>query len=167
MSDVVINPADVRIAAMDLLARREHGSEELSIKLGRRFGRDPAVTSVITEVLEKLIRDGLLSDERYAASLVRQLILRGLGPRRLDQELRSKGVRKTWETCADAAELSIDWFSQAEEVYNKKFARRPWPEEKVLRQKEWARRARFMQYRGFEPDHFMTLIDNTGHAAGD
>lgn len=160
MSEVPLNPVDVRIAAMNLLARREHGSEELSRKLSRRFGRSPDVLTIITDVLEKLIEEGLLSDERYAASLVRQLILRGLGPRRLDQELRAKGIRQAWEVCADSAELSVDWFVQAEEVYEKKFGHHPWPDDRDQQKKEWARRARFMQYRGFEPDHFMTRIQS-------
>ena len=144
---------------MDLLARRDHGVEELSRKLERRFGTEPEAKQLIASALDQLVDDGLLSDARYAASLVRQLIARGLGPRRLDQELRAKGVRSTWETCADPAEQDIDWFEQARDVYMRKFGRNPWPEERDDARKEWARRARFMQYRGFEPDHFMSLLE--------
>ncbi len=154
-----VNPADIRRSAMDLLARREHSGEELTRKLRRRFGSEPATNDLIAEQLERLVAEGLLSDERYAAAMVRQQIGRGLGPRRLDQELRAKGVRDTWETCADSAELEVDWFDRAREVFLKKFGSSPLPQEQKARQKEWARRARFMQYRGFEPDHFMSLLD--------
>ncbi len=168
-----LNPADVRRAAMDLLARREHGTEELSKKLSRRFrwARETVsisdIAAIIDEQIERLVGEGLVSDDRYAASLVRQLIIRGLGPRRLDQELRLKGVREHWEKCADSASLSVDWFDRASEVYQKKFGGRPWPAERDLLQRERAKRARFMQYRGFEPDHFMHLLDVRGGVDSD
>lgn len=160
-SEKPLNPADVRRAGMDLLARREHSGEELLKKLKRRFGRHPDATEVIQRELDRLVDEGLLSDTRYAASLVRQLIARGLGPRRLDQELRTKGVRSTWDACIDPEEGEIDWFAQAETVYSRKFERQLWPEERDARRKEWAKRARFMQYRGFDPEHFMHLLDSS------
>ncbi|MGB0765874.1 MAG: recombination regulator RecX, partial [Luminiphilus sp.] len=55
------NPADVRRAAMDLLARREHSVEELRQKLARRFGRDQERDQVIVEQLDRLVDEGLLS----------------------------------------------------------------------------------------------------------
>lgn len=145
---------------MDYLARREHGSEELARKLQRRFGKEPGATDTIAAQLDRLIEEGLLSDERFAASLVRQLINRGLGPRRLDQELRLKGVRRSWQACADSEELAVDWYSRAEEVYRKKYGDLPWPSgaDRQAQQKERARRARFLSYRGFDPDHFMHLL---------
>jgi len=163
VEDGPLNPTDVRLAAMDLLSRREHGSEELTNKLRRRFKRHENALNIIMAELERLIAEGLLSDERFAASMVRQLISRGLGPRRLDQELRSKGVRKAWQSCADAPELAVDWFERAEHVYLKKFADKPLPVDSAERQKERAKRARFMQYRGFEADHFLHLLDINHH----
>lgn len=154
-----VNPADIRRSAMDLLARREHSGDELRQKLRRRFGSDPDIQQQIDAQLDRLIDEGLLSDERYAAAMVRQHIGRGLGPRRVDQELRAKGIRDTWEACADDSEREIDWFERARDVYLKKFGYQALPQEQKARQKEWARRARFMQYRGFEPDHFMALLE--------
>ncbi|MEY2908606.1 MAG: hypothetical protein RLZZ602_1129 [Pseudomonadota bacterium] len=154
-----VNPADIRRSAMDLLSRREHSVEELVTKLKRRFGNEPNTVALIVEQLERLTAQGLQSDERYAASMLRQQISKGLGPRRLDQELRAKGVRDEWQNCAEADQLDVDWFERAREVYLKKFGVSPLPQDSKLRQKEWARRARFMQYRGFEPDHFMSLLN--------
>ena len=153
------NPADVRRAAMDLLARREHSVEQLRQKLARRFGRDPELDQVIVEQLDRLVDEGLLSDSRFAAAMLRQLVLKGLGPRRLDGELRQRGIDQGWQVCAEAAELDIDWFEQARVVYSKKFPR-PIPDgDSEPRRKEWAKRARFMQYRGFEADQFMHLLE--------
>ena len=153
-----LKPADIRRAAMDFLARREHGSEELFNKLKRRFRRHSECGDAISTELEKLTVEGLLSDQRFAAATVRQLILRGLGPRRLDAELRAKGLQSDWQSCADSAEREVDWFDRAEKVYLKKFAAKPWPEDRDDFQKERAKRARFMQYRGFDPDHFIPLL---------
>ena len=108
--------------------------------------------------MERLVDEGLLSDDRFAAATVRQLIAKGLGPRRLDEELRSKGVMAGWRECADSEELAIDWKEQAHTVYEKKFGDQPLPEDPVSARKERARRARFMQYRGFDPSDFMPLI---------
>jgi regulatory protein len=157
-SPEVLNPVDIRRKGMDLLARREHGVEELRRKLASRFGNCEVVLEVIDGELARLVDEGLLSDDRFAAATVRQLISRGLGPRRLDEELRSKGVMGGWRDCADSEELAIDWKEQAHTVYEKKFGDQPLPEDPVSARKERARRARFMQYRGFDPSDFMLLI---------
>jgi regulatory protein len=153
-----LNPADIRRKGMDLLARREHGVEELRRKLASRFGNCEVTLDVIDGELARLVDEGLLSDDRFAAATVRQLIARGLGPRRLDEELRSKGVMAGWRDCADSEELAIDWGVQARTVFEKKFGDQPLPEDPASARKEWARRARFMQYRGFDTVDFMPLI---------
>ncbi len=68
VEDGPLNPTDVRLAAMDLLSRREHGSEELTNKLRRRFKRHENALNIIMAELERLIAEGLLSDERFAAN---------------------------------------------------------------------------------------------------
>jgi len=141
-SPEVLNPVDIRL-------RR---------KLASRFGNCEVVLEVIDGELARLVDEGLLSDDRFAAATVRQLISRGLGPRRLDEELRSKGVMGGWRDCADSEELAIDWKEQAHTVYEKKFGDQPLPEDPVSARKERGRRARFMQYRGFDPSDFMPLI---------
>ena len=60
---------------MDLLARREHSVDELTRKLTRRYGREEQAGEVIAEQLARLVEEGLLSDSRYAAAMLRQLIL--------------------------------------------------------------------------------------------
>ena len=134
-----VNPADVRLAAMNLLARREHSRKELRQKLCKRYA-DPGV---IETELDRLAEERLQSDGRYAESYARQRAGRGFGPLRVRQELRERGIDDSdIDIAFDAAE--VDWALVAREVYGKKFGEVP-PDNL----KERARRSRFMQYRGF------------------
>ena len=69
-----VKPSDVRLAGMDLLARREHSSQEIITKLKKRFGKRLESDAVIHDAVDQLTREGLLSDQRYAASMARQLV---------------------------------------------------------------------------------------------
>ncbi len=144
-----INPNDIRIAAMNLLARREHSRCELKQKLRKRFHDD----DLIEEQLDQLSAENLQSDSRYAESFLRQRIGRGHGPLRIRQEMRQKGIRDT-EIELAMAEEQPDWFALAEKAYHRKFGQLP-PED--VRDK--AKRSRFMQYRGFGLDHYQYLLE--------
>ncbi|MEP0203271.1 MAG: regulatory protein RecX [Halioglobus sp.] len=143
-----VNPADVRLAAMNLLARREHSLKELRRKLLRRFD-DP---EIVDFQVRRLADDNLQCDKRFAESFVRQGIFKGHGPARVRQDLRQRGITDT--ECDSAIEVcEVDWTALAEAVFAKKFgAKAPGDA------KEKARRIRFMQYRGFFQDHFQHLL---------
>lgn len=68
-----VSPLELRRAAMDLLARREHSLRELSTKLRKRFRGRQLDEETLERSLQQLTIDGLLSDARYAASRARQL----------------------------------------------------------------------------------------------
>ena len=145
---------------MDLLARREHSSQEMITKLKRRFRKRLEGDDLYHAVVDDLIVDGLLSDERYAASMARQLVNRGFGPKKLSFELRQKGCDP--DSAVDTAfPDGIDWFALAEEVYRRKFAGKPFPSDWESKQKDRAKRGRFMASRGFLPYHFMHLLEAT------
>jgi regulatory protein len=144
-----INPADIRLAAMNLLARREHSRCELKQKLRKRFDDD----ELIDQQLDRLSEENLQSDSRYAESFLRQRINRGHGPMRIRQEMRQKGISDDEISAALEAE-EPDWFVLAEEAYQRRFGALP-PEDI----KEKAKRSRFMQYRGFGLDHYQHLLD--------
>ncbi|WP_232059209.1 regulatory protein RecX [Kineobactrum salinum] len=167
-------PADVRVAAMNLLARREHSLQELQQKLQRRF----ADAGMVAEVLHVLREENLQSDQRYAESLLRQRLSRGYGPLRLRREMRERGLDDAAIDIAHAA-VQPDWFALAESAYLKKFGSDPAggvvaterteqsqgnrEEQRALQQaalREKARRSRFMQYRGFLPEHFCHLLED-------
>lgn len=135
-----------RHAAMDLLARREHGRRELQRKLERRYSADE-----IDEVVGVLSEEGLQSDERFAASFARERMLRGYGPRRIQSELLKKGISGS---LADQAIRTLErsegvsWRRVARDALKKKFGDSELPEEYAER----ARCLRFLQNRGFAGD---------------
>ena len=155
-----VKPSDIRLAGMDLLARREHSSQEIVTKLKRRFGKRLQTDDILHDVVDQLIHEGLLSDERYAASMARQLVSRGSGPSKVAYELRQKGCDPD-VALTEAFPDGVDWFAQAEDVFDRKFGARPMPDEWDLKQKERAKRGRFMASRGFAPSHFMHLLDTS------
>jgi len=143
-----INPADIRFAAMNLLARREHTRRELCQKLQRRFP-DPA--QVNTEV-QRLRDENLQSDERFAENFVVYRSGLGFGLMHIRQDMRQRGLSDA--EIAEAVERAeISWASLAEKVYRKKFG-----ESSAEDIKARARRVRYMQYRGFSSDEYQHLL---------
>lgn len=146
----VVQPSDIRLAAMNLLARREHTLRELQQKLHRRYGEHPS----LEDVLQRLADENLQSDTRFAESFVRHRSGRGYGPMRIRQEMRDKGISDA--EIGDAFEAQeLDWRQLAKEAYERKFG-----PEKPPDLKEKARRVRFMQYRGFDAEHYRYLLND-------
>jgi len=146
--DEALNPAAIRLAAMNLLARREHSLDELRAKLSRRFPDGDLVEAQ----LQQLAAENLQSDARYAASLLRQRVSRGQGPLRIRRDMRRRGVSADLVDAAMARE-SVDWEALAREVSARKFGDTP-----AADRRERARRVRFLQYRGFASEHYQHLL---------
>ncbi len=141
--------------AVGLLARREHTRIELARKLAAHGNPDDIET-----VINELQTSGLQSDARFAESYLRSHAQR-LGPARLRQTLRTKGVAtELVETQLSGADLP-DELEQARVVWGKKFAEAP-PDAK-----EWARQARFLQGRGFSSAVIRRLLKNPMEDADD
>ena len=150
---------ELRLAAMDLLARREHGSSELKAKLAKRFRKRDCDPKIVEQVTQQLIEEGLLSDERFAASRVRQLAGRGYGPGRIRNELRQQRVEHLIsDNMAEAFDSKVDWEAEAAAVYKKRYGGAPIKGDWDARQRERGRRLRFMQYRGFSSDVSQKLV---------
>ncbi len=138
----------IRRQAMDLLARREHGSRELARKLEQR-GADP---QLVVQVLAKLADEGLLSDERYLESLVRRRVSGGYGPLRIRDELTRQGAsREAVEQVFQ--QLGVDWADLLEQVWLRRFAGQH-PDSP----KAWGQQARFLAYRGFPAEMIRRLL---------
>ena len=121
-----VTPGELRLAGIDLLARREHGSSELKTKLAKRFRKRGCDPDTVEQVTQQLIEEGLLSDERFAASRVRQLAGRGYGPRRIRNDLRQQRVEHlVSDTMGDAFDSEVDWEAEAAAVYKKNIVVRP------------------------------------------
>ncbi|MBK8640520.1 MAG: regulatory protein RecX [Chromatiaceae bacterium] len=132
----------VRNQALRLLASREHSRRELERKLLAR-GYEAAV---LAGVLDALTETGLLSDERMAEAYVAGRLRKGFGPLRLRQELRERGLDDDLiGPCLDRS--ASDWLELMTRVAARKFG-----PGRVTDRKELARRARFLEYRGFPPD---------------
>jgi len=154
-----VTPGELRLAAMDLLARREHGSHELLVKLRKRFRRRACTDEQVQEVLSALTDEGLLSDERFALSTVRQLVSRGYGPRRITETFRQQGIEGYLSSAlATAFEAPVDWYAEAASVYEKKYHGDAIVGDWDARQRERAKRMRFLQYRGFDAEVCQALV---------
>ena len=139
-----------RNSAMRLLARREHSRAELRGKLvGRGFENDS-----VEELLQRLEDQDLLSDERFAMSLIASRAETGFGPKRIDLELRNRGVSE--ELAREAlAKAEVDWGQQVTDQAVRKFGSDP-----AQTFPEWARRARYLERRGFGQDAIRLAIGN-------
>jgi len=146
------DPKEARKKAMDYLARREYGFDELIKKLETAgFYSDIAADVVLV-----LRGDGLQSDQRFAGSFVQSRISQGKGPARIRQELKERGLRST--LVAEALQATdTDWYALALDIRVRKFGT-----DLPVDFKEKARQMRFLQYRGFEQDHIQAAVSNTG-----
>lgn len=149
MADSEVTAVDVRRAAMDLLARREHSRQELQRKLARRFAVD---AEVIFSVINQLTQEGLQSDQRLAEAFLRYRSNRGQGPLKIKAEMREKCIESALiEQIFD--EANIDWFDLALRVLEKRYGKGS-----AVDASERAKRTRFLQQRGFSFDQIQTVM---------
>ncbi|MFQ3325098.1 MAG: regulatory protein [Pseudomonadales bacterium] len=131
--------ASLSLSAMNMLAMREHSRFELEQKLCKK-SEDNALIAI---VLNKLESDNLLDDQRFALMFIRSKSNNGFGLYKIKQELQAKGVAKI--LIADTlAELEINWFEKASELYLKRVARVT-----DIDIKEKHKQSRYLQNRGF------------------
>ena len=142
------NEQAIREKAIQLLARREYSTRELVTKLSVNF--DP---ELVDQVLVGLAEQGLQSDERFAAGLVRGRISQGHGPVRIQGELKQKGIHQNLIQQVMEAN-AVDWFQQAQETYQRRFGCHRATDIKVR-----AKQVRFLQYRGFTMDQIRHALD--------
>jgi regulatory protein len=148
MTVVLDNPLAVRRAAMDLLARREHGRVELTRKLRKRG----APEDMIDAALQRLSEEGLLSEARYLESFVAYRARAGYGPLRIREELGQRGLARG-DVDQALRESGIDWFEQLCETWQRKFAGRL-----PADARERAQQGRFLAYRGYSLDMIGRLL---------
>ena len=140
--------AGCRATALGLLARREHSRRELAHKLDQR-GHD---REVVGPVLDALMAEGLLDEDRYVDSYVHARSQRGYGPLRIRAELRQRGID---DGLIDAHLDGPDsgWQEAAAAAHRKRFGDGP-----PADLRERARRTRFLQQRGFGAEHIRRVL---------
>ena len=127
-----------RVAALDALARRDYASGELRRKLVDK-GYDP---TVVVEVVERLIAEKLVDDNRYVENFIGFHAARGHGPQRVRLDLQKLALQR--ELVEDGLAAYPDWMPHLHTARQKKFgAQLPthYPDKQ--------RQARFLAYRGY------------------
>jgi regulatory protein len=133
------DPGEARKKAMDYLARREYGRQELVNKLTAAGFEPESATSAV----ERLTADGLQDDRRFIEGFTQSRINQGKGPVRVEMDLRQRGIDAG--LIAEMMESSsADWKRLAQEVRRKKFGA-----DLPGNFSDKARQMRFLQYRGF------------------
>lgn len=135
--------AALKARALRLLARREHSRDELA----RKLSPHAETATALAALLDELEQRKQLSDERFAESRARALA-RKYGPARIRHDLRSKGI----------AEELAQRFSRIEELERARVILDRKYRTAALTREERARRARFLQSRGFSPDVVHRLV---------
>ncbi|HEX6992825.1 MAG TPA: regulatory protein RecX [Gammaproteobacteria bacterium] len=141
--------AECERRAVALLARREHSRRELERKLAVRGFRLP----LVAETLDRLEQSGLLSGQRFISGFIASRAERGSGPAKIRAELAQRGIRPD-EAAAAIAAADVDWAALARRVRTKRFGDPP-PRDYAER----ARQARFLNGRGFEPEHIDAALE--------
>lgn len=143
--------AQIRHSAMGYLARREHSRLEIRKKLAqKRFSTD-----LIELVVTELVRENLVSDERFTEAYARSRTQRGFGPVRIRQELRERGVAEELiEQYASDGEPH--WLAEMEQVRVKRFG--PGKPEDF---RDQAKQMRYLQYRGFSQSQISRVFRST------
>lgn len=143
-----LSDSELRVAAINLLSRREYSRHELFQKLEPRSKDE----SQVYLLLDKLVEAGYQSDQRFAESFLRSRINRGLGHMRIARELKDKGIDVDLVEQVMSAET--DWFQLAYESGLKKSQSLDLTDYKD-RQKLF----RYLAYRGFSMDQMQFALE--------
>jgi regulatory protein len=135
--------AELKTRALRLLARREHSRDELARKLSPHAESPEALDTA----LDFLVSKKLLSNERFAEVRAHWLA-RKYGAVKIRRDLESKGVEQhLLERVSTEGELE-----RAQAILARKY-RAP-----ATTREERAKRARFLQGRGFSVDVIRRLV---------
>ncbi len=133
----------LRAKAQQLLAQREHGTQELIRKLSYKH---PDCLEWIEEIVAELSDSDWLNEVRFVQAFIRKEIAQGHGLRHIQQSLQQKAANvEVVSQCLQEAD--VDWLELAVAVRVKKFGMAlPKAASDVAKQ------MRFLSYRGFDSD---------------
>jgi regulatory protein len=149
--------AAARVAAVRLLARREHSTGELKDKLVSG-GHDAAT---VDQVVQGLRDKRLVSDTRFVSSFVHHRAMRGQGPVRIRAELRQHGIADA-DIQQELDRAEVDWNELATRVRLRKFG-----QAQPRSAAERAKQMRFLQYRGFSTEQIRAALTSSAAADAD
>ena len=128
-------PAELKARALRHLVRREHSRAELARKLAPHAESEEALNAV----LDVLLSRKQLSDERFAEERARSLS-RKYGAAKIRQDLKARGIS---EEISQRAAPEANELEKARAILQRKYR------EPAATREERAKRARFLQSRGF------------------
>lgn len=133
--------------AVGLLARREHSVTELRSKLcaklaSKQDSQHQSLTTAVNTIIEKLLDDGYLSDQRFAEAYARARCRKGFGADRIKMELVEKGIDASLIEIA-LAPLEDQWCDHVLSTWQKKFGMPP------VDYHQKAKQQSFLRYRGY------------------
>jgi regulatory protein len=134
----------LKARALRYLVRREHSRDELARKLSPH-AESPGI---LENVLVFLVSKKLLSNERFAEVRAHRLA-RKYGAAKIRQDLKSRGISAE---LADHAVSGMNEVEKAKEILARKYRQLPCTRE------ERAKRARFLQSRGFSYDTIRSVL---------
>jgi regulatory protein len=140
-------PVALKARALRHLARREHSRAELARKLAPHAESQEAIEAV----LDLLLSQKQQSDERFAEERVR-VLSRKYGAAKIRHDLRSKGIA---HDISERAASESNELEKARAILARKY-RSP-----AQSREEKARRARFLQGRGFSYEIIRRLLSAT------
>ena len=133
--------------AVGLLSRREHSVLEIKRKLKLKGFEE----NEIEQVVQRLLDNNLLSEERFTESYINMRKRKGYGPVRIAQELRQRGVDEDFfESFLDRG--NVEWRHVMQRQHEKKYGN-----ELADEFAEKAKRAKYLQSRGFPLDWVFKL----------
>jgi regulatory protein len=144
-------PAELKARALRFLVRREHSRAELVRKLAPHAESEAALNAVVDLLLSKR----QLSDERFAEERARSLS-RKYGAAKIRQDLKARGIS---EEIVDKASAGLNDLERADEILRRKYR------EPAVTREERAKRARFLQSRGFSMEVIGSLLRSSDELA--
>ena len=139
----------IRKKAMDYLSRREHSRYELYKKIStHNFDKD-----LINQELDLLIRDGLLSDERFVEAFIHSRKKNGKGPLKISAELQQRGADESLINKYIEEIENSEWLASAKQVVEKKLGNN-----QQLDYDNQLKMMKFLNNRGFTIDQVKLTI---------
>jgi regulatory protein len=120
-----LNPAKLRDLALHYVGRYATSQAKLATYLNRKLRErgwvEGAALPDITEIVADFARLGYVDDAAFAASRARSLTQRGFGLRRVNEDLRAKGIsegdaQEARDDSENARWLSADHFARRKRI---------------------------------------------------
>ena len=137
----------IRQKIIQLLAMREHSVLEIQQKCQKKFA--PEQLQDLDLIIAAYLERGLISEQRFTEDYIRMRRRKGYGPTRLRQELQQRGINNQLIDQHLYAISNEAWQQQIDQILLKKFG----SSEPDQNYKKQAKRAQFIQYRGFSVNY--------------